>query len=228
MITIEQWTFKSLNKVDEMDIEKQKIIQSDKMMNDTLNTIISRRSVRMFTDKQVCDEDLRLILDAANHAPSAHNQQSWRFIVLRETSKNELAKFVNSKANDFPRPSSTLLRMASRSIVSAPVVIAVANTGKLISHGTELFKVDRDQAYDFFRVMEIQSSAAAVENLLIASASLGLSSVWLGVLVLIKNEVLQFLQEPEGEFMAVIPVGYAAQQNFGPKKQPLDAIVKYM
>ncbi len=198
------------------------------MKNDTLQSIINRRSIRMFTEQQVSDDDLSTILDAANHAPSAHNQQSWRFIVLRDESKNDLAKFISSKAGDFPRPSSTLLRMASRSIQSASAVIAVANTGTLISHGTDLFKVDKDLAYDFFRVMEIQSSAAAVENLLLAATSLGIASVWLGVLVLIKNEVLRFLKEPEGEFMAVIPIGYPAQTSSGPKKQPLEAIVKYL
>ena len=149
------------------------------------------------------DEDLKLILEAANHAPSAHNQQSWRFIVLRGQTKNDLAQFVSARASEFPRASAALLRMASRSIMSASAVIAVANTGALIEHGTDLFKVDREQAYDFFRVMEIQSSAAAVENLLLAATSIGLATVWLGVLVLIKNDILRFLKEPEGEFMAV-------------------------
>ena len=118
--------------------------------------------------------------------------------------------------------------MASRSIAGAPVVIAVANSGELIKRGTELFKVDKNTAHDFFRIMEIQSSAAAVQNLLIAATSLGLSAVWLGVLVLIKKEILRFLGEPEGEFMAIIPVGHAVKQSAAPKKRPLDVTVKYL
>ena len=121
-----------------------------------------------------------------------------------------------------------LLRMASRAIISAPVIIGVANTGELISRGTELFKVKKDAANDFFRIMEIQSSAAAVENLLIAATSIGLASVWLGVLVLMKNDILRFMGEPEGEFMAVVPVGYAAKVTSGPVKQPLEEVVKYL
>jgi len=81
-------------------------------------------------------------------------------------------------AGSFPRPASVLLRMAARTIASAPVVIAVANTGELIRHGGELFKIREEGILDFFRTMEIQSSAAAVENLLLAAASLGLASVW--------------------------------------------------
>jgi nitroreductase len=135
---------------------------------------------------------------------------------------------VASKGNEFPKPSSALLRMASRSIASAPVVIAVANTGELINHGTKLFKVDQEMAFDFFRTMEIQSSASAVQNLLVAATSIGLATVWLGILYLIKNDVLKFLGEEKGEFMAVIPVGYAKRQSKGPNKKPLDTIVKHL
>lgn len=196
--------------------------------NDTLLTIRDRRSIRGFSDAPITNEDLRTILHAANQAPSAHNHQSWRFIVLRGEKKGELVNLICSKAAGFPKPSSVLLRMASRSIVSAPVVIAVANSGELIKRGTELFKVDKKVAHDFFRIMEIQSSAAAVENLLLAATSLGLAAVWLGVLILIKNDILRFLGEPEGEFMAIIPVGYAAKPGTGPKKRSLDVVAKYL
>jgi nitroreductase len=195
--------------------------------NETLRSIRDRHSVRHFTEQDVSDEDLATVLDAANRAPSAHNQQSWRFIILRHGKKHDLAELVSRRAADFPRPSSILLRMASRSILSAPVVIAVANTGELIRRGDDLFQVDQESARDFFRTMEIQSSAAAVENLLLAATSLGLGSVWLGILFLIKDEVLRFLGEPGGEFMAVVPVGYAARPTEGPKKRPLEAIVKW-
>ena len=77
--------------------------------------------------------------------------------------------------------------MAAKSIISAPIVIAVTNTGDLIRHGTKLFQVEKETAHDFFRTMEIQSSAAAVENILLAATSLGLGSVWLGVLYLMKD-----------------------------------------
>lgn len=196
--------------------------------NPTLESIRNRRSVRMFQDKTISEEHLNIILAAANQAPSAHNQQSWRFIVVKGDKKNDLVNLICEKADNFPKPSSAILRLASRSIASCPVVIAVANSGKLILRGTELFKVDKDVGHDFFRIMEIQSSAAAVQNLLIAATSLGLATVWLGVLVLIKDDVLKFLGEPSGEFMAVIPVGYPARTNASPQKQPLEMVVKYI
>lgn len=198
------------------------------LKNNTLVSIRNRRSVRVFLAKPVAAKDLETILNAANQAPSAHNQQSWRFIVLKGKKKAELANLINEKAANFTKPSTTLLRLASRSIASAPLVIAVANSGQLISRGTELFRVDKNTGKDFFRIMEIQSSAAAVQNLLLAATSLGLATVWLGVLILIKNDILHLLGEPEGEFMAVIPVGYAAKVSHSPKKQPLEMVVKYL
>src|SRR4030067_1436071 len=188
---------------------------------EALRTIEQRRSVRLFTKEEVSDQEINILLHAANEAPSAHNQQSWRFVILKNEKKQGLAHLVISKSSEFPRPSSTLLRMAARSITGAPVVIAIANTGDLIRQGTQLFKVEKEMAQDFFRTMEIQSSAAAVQNLLLAATSLGLASVWLGILYLIKSDVPQFLGEPRGEFMAVVPVGYAATPGPGPKKQPL-------
>lgn len=196
--------------------------------NETLSSIDRRHSIRMFADKPVPEDHIKAILRAANQAPSAHNQQSWRFVVVRGDKKKGLAHLVTSRAARLPRPASALLRMAARSIVSAPVVIAVANTGELIVRGTDLFKVEKDTAQDFFRTMEIQNSAAAVENLLVAATSLGLATVWLGILFLIKDDVLSFLGERQGEFMAVIPVGYAARPTAGPKKIPLEQVVKHL
>jgi nitroreductase len=194
--------------------------------NETLRTIRDRHSVRTFTKDVVTDEEIATLLHAANQAPSAHNQQAWRFIILRGDKKQEFAQLVNTQSAAFPRPAAALLRMGAKSIISAPVVIAVANTGDLIKRGTELFKVEKETAHDFFRTMEIQSSAAAVENLLLAATSIGLGTVWLGVLYLIKGEVLRFLGEPGGEFMAVVPVGRPAKPGSGPQKQPVESKIR--
>ena len=200
----------------------------DLRSDDTLKVIHRRHSVRQFQERPVGDSLIKTVLDAANKAPSAHNQQSWRFIVVRGEKKQQLSQLVVDRSSDFPKPSSSILRMAARSISNAPVIIAVMNTGTLINHGTELFKIEKDKAKDFFRTMEIQSSSAAVENLLIAATSLGLGSVWLGILFLIKDDVLSFFGESKGEFMAVIPVGYPLKEGEGPKKKSLEYVVRYI
>ncbi|MFP4165399.1 MAG: nitroreductase family protein [Chitinispirillaceae bacterium] len=194
---------------------------------ETLASIHDRHSIRQFSDQPVSKEDLLTILNAANQAPSAHNQQSWKFRVLSGEKKQELVKLVTERYARFPKPTAALLRMAARSIASAPVVIVVMNTGELMKRGSQLFKVDSESARDFFRIMEIQSSAAAVENMLVAATSIGLSTVWLGILIMIQKELLQFLGNPEGEFMAVVPVGYALRPHAGPKKRSLEDVVVF-
>lgn len=197
------------------------------MFNDIMNVIQQRRSVRLFEDKPVSEADLQNVLQAANHAPSAHNQQSWRFIVVSGEKKRELASLVNEKAAGFPKASSALLRMASRSISSAPVVVGVVTTGEMTRHATGLFSLVQKDAQDFFRTMEIQSSAAAIQNLLLAATALGLSSVWLGILILINEDVLNLFEETEGQLMAVVPLGYNEKMKVMPPKKSLETRVKY-
>ncbi|MBN1939413.1 MAG: nitroreductase family protein [Candidatus Aminicenantes bacterium] len=196
--------------------------------NETLTVIRGRHSVRRFSGREVPAETLEAVLDAANRAPSAHNRQAWRFLVVRGAKKEELAGLASSRASHFPRPASVLLRLAARSISSAPVVIAVANTGDLIRHGRSQFGRDDGSTVDFFRTMEIQSSAAAVENLLLAATSLGLATVWLGILYLVKDDVRRILGEPQGEFVAVVPVGLPEAETSGPAKRPLAAVIRYL
>ena len=195
--------------------------------NETRRTIAARRSARIFTAQDIHEGDIIRILESANQAPSAHNKQSWRFIVIRGARKRELASLVNERASQFTKPSSALLRMASRSISSAPVVIAVVNTGELVNHGIKAFKSVANLS-ELFRTMEIQSSAAAVQNMLLAAASLGLGSVWLGILCLIREDVLRMLEVKEGEFMAVVPVGYAQGKSVAPHKKSLESTVSFL
>ncbi len=195
--------------------------------NETLRTIAGRHSTRTFGPSQVPDAHIQQMLMAANQAPSAHNQQSWRFIVLQGERKNGLAALIANNAGQFPKSAAVLLRMAARTITSAPSVIAIANSGELIKHGTELFQIEGELSHDFFRTMEIQSSSAAVQNLLLAATALGISSVWLGIMYLIKKEVLQYIGEPEGEFMAIIPIGYPERTGHSPTKRSLEMLVRY-
>ena len=48
-----------------------------------MSSINSRRSIRKYTTQQVTDEQVTELLRAAMSAPSAGNQQPWRFVVIR-------------------------------------------------------------------------------------------------------------------------------------------------
>ena len=58
---------------------------------DALTVIFTRHSIRKYTDQTVSDETVKILLRAAMSAPSARNEQSWEFIVVRD--KNTLKQF---------------------------------------------------------------------------------------------------------------------------------------
>ena len=49
-----------------------------------MKTILSRRSIRKYTDQPVSEQVVKELLEAAMSAPSAGNQQSWHFIVIND------------------------------------------------------------------------------------------------------------------------------------------------
>jgi len=51
---------------------------------DAMKAILSRRSIRSYTDKPVSDAVVRELLEAAMSAPSAGNEQPWHFIVITD------------------------------------------------------------------------------------------------------------------------------------------------
>jgi nitroreductase len=60
---------------------------------DALTAVMSRRSIRTYTGEAVSDAQIETILRAAMAAPSAGNQQSWRFVVVTDDGvKAELAQ----------------------------------------------------------------------------------------------------------------------------------------
>ena len=57
---------------------------------DTLQTILTRRSIRKFKNLPISDEALHRIIEAAMYAPSANNRQPWHFVIIDE--RKELDK----------------------------------------------------------------------------------------------------------------------------------------
>jgi len=51
---------------------------------DTIEAIMTRRSIRKFSDKVISEDLIKTLLEAAMQAPSAGNQQPWHFIIIRE------------------------------------------------------------------------------------------------------------------------------------------------
>jgi nitroreductase len=121
-------------------------------MNPKLNFIFSRRSVRKYQDRQVPQEMLEDLLQAAMAAPSAVVKDPWHFLVIRDRdSLNRLAEVL---------PNAPMLRQA-------PAAIVVCG--------------DIERAHDRQESFMLQDLSAAVENVLLAANVLGLGACWLGV-----------------------------------------------
>lgn len=76
---------------------------------DVVEVILTRRSIRKYTEQPVSDEQVEILLKSAMYAPSAVNKQPWHFIVFRD-------KLIAEKIAKF-HPNSYMLRHASLGIL---------------------------------------------------------------------------------------------------------------
>jgi len=58
-------------------------------MNSTIETILSRRSIRSYQDKQIPEEHLHQIIECGIYAPSSRNKQDWHLTVITNKEKIE-------------------------------------------------------------------------------------------------------------------------------------------
>lgn len=122
-------------------------------MNETIETILSRRSTRSFQQKKIPEESIELILKCALSAPSGMNNQKWQFtaVINRDKIQN-LAKAVGK----------ALGRDEGYNMYSPEVLIICSNE-----------KENKFKEVD---------NACAMENIYLASTSLGLGCVWINQL----------------------------------------------
>ncbi len=121
-------------------------------MNDELAILFARRSVRRYADRDVSEDIVRDILEAAMAAPSAVAKDPWRIIVVRD--KDTLARIAEGLPN-------------GKMLASAGVGLVVCG--------------DLSAAHDNQLSYMLQDCSAAIENALLATAALGLGACWLGV-----------------------------------------------
>lgn len=147
---------------------------------DLHNFMRTRRSIRRFTSDPVPDSVIEAILTTATFAPSAHNRQPWRFVVLKDSSTRK--KLAEAMAVDFQRDLESdgvspekIHAQVNRSkdrITSAPIAILLClDMSEMDSYP------DKRRTKAEFR-MTVQSVAAAGMQLLLAAHAEGLGAVW--------------------------------------------------
>ncbi len=161
--------------------------QNNDLMNDSINNILSRRSIRDFTDEKIPKEKLDMILQCGYYAPSGHNMQTWRFTVIQD-----LDEIQNLKE----------------------LITRVAKENDVNFYGfnnpTTLILVSNDSR----NPNGIQDSSCAAENIMLAANSYGIGSVWNNALHTICDvpeirEKLDSYGIPKGHIVwALIAMGY--------------------
>jgi nitroreductase len=180
---------------------------------EVLEAIKTRRSIRKYKATPVDDKTIELVLEAARWAPSWDNTQCWRFIVVRDSNtKAELAQALGKESG---KPNA-----ATNAVRNAPVVIvACAALGK---SGYIDGKLDTDKR-DWWYMFDV---ALAMQNLVLAAHSLGLGTVYIGLLD--AKKVASILEVPPGFcVVAMTPLGYPDQEPKPRPRKELPEIVFY-
>lgn len=165
------------------------------MSNLIIETIKNRRSIRSFKEKQISEKQLIEILEAGMYAPSSRNSQSWHFTVIQN---KKIIKYISDESTKLMLKSedSVMVNMGKSMkniFYNAPTVIVISGNENSNSGAP------------------VVDCAAAIENMLIASESLGLGSIWIGLVKFfftLQDEVT-ILNIPKGYIpYYAIAVGY--------------------
>lgn len=172
-------------------------------MNETLNTIANRRSIRSFESKEISKEDMELILQAGANAASAMNMQSGKiFLVTDPTIQNELRRIGASIS---PRKTDPFY--------GAPYIIMV-----LAKKNTPC---------------PIQDGSLILGNMMLASRSLGIGSCWINCLKNIlstdEGKKIKEMIDKDDEYLVVaaLVLGYPKDNIWPASKEKKKDYIDY-
>lgn len=151
--------------------------------DNAIETIMTRTSIRSFTDRAVSADTIEMLLRAGMAAPTAVNKQPWHFVVV-----NDRAKLDELGGNG----------RQSQMWKESPLAIVVCG---------DMEKALEGPAQAFW----IQDCSAATENILLAAHALGLGAVWTGCYPMEERiaNVSHVLNLPENIIpLCVIVMGY--------------------
>lgn len=154
-------------------------------MNETMKTILERRSIRSFSAEPISDEILKDLADAAMHAPSARCRKTWKFTVI--TNKEIIKKLTAVIEKILDRPGYDMYN---------PVALIIPSNNRDNNFGRE-------------------DNACALQNIFLAAESYGVGSVWINQLTGICDEpevrkLLRELEIPDDHVVyGIAALGYA-------------------
>lgn len=184
--------------------------------NAVIETIIQRRSIRKYSAEQVADEILEQIVEAGRFAPSGGNNQSSHFMIIQ--SRDVLAQLKKLVENEFAKMQ--ILPDTYQSIKSSILQSQKGGYDFIYNAPTFIIMANR-RSYG----NAMADCAVALENMMLAAVSLGVSSCWINQLhwlddnQTIRQYLYQYgLQENE-TICGGLSLGYALQKELPPLKR---------
>ena len=177
---------------------------------DTLEAITTRRSVGKIKPERPPRELIERMLEAAVQAPNHHLTEPWRFFVLAGEARSALGRVMSEAlrkqlADDAGEAGKALLAKEIEKPLRAPVLIVVA--------------VKRSENPRVVPIEDVEATAAAVENMLLAAQDMGLAAMWRTGEAAYDPAVKSFFGlSPEDHLVAFVYVGYADREP-GPRER---------
>lgn len=209
----------------------------------SLDFIYQRKSVRKFKEINVPKEDIIKMLDAATHAPSPKNQQTWHFVVIQNKDLiNEIGNIVTKNhihLADIAKEEKQREQMMSvlpyyTCFKNAPVLIVVYSKEYYMVEETILR--DNNASEDVINELRFPNSAAqgigaAIENFLLAATELGYGTCYMTGPTHSKSEIEELINfNKEGyNLMAMISLGVSEDDTpNSPPRKPLEEVVTFI
>jgi F420 biosynthesis protein FbiB-like protein len=197
----------------------------------SLDWLRSRRSVRRFLPQPVPRDLLERIIETAAWAPSAHNRQPWRFVVL--TTPAARGRLAHEMGLDFrrdlqrdglsPEDVEAQVERSSQRIRSAPALVLLCLDP---TAGDDYPDEARRQAET---VMGVQSVALAGGALLLAAHAAGLGGVWMCAPLFAPDAARRALDLPKHWLpQAMILLGYPAAVPPARPRRPLEEVAIFL
>lgn len=172
--------------------------------------ILGRRSIRRFADTLVDHELLAGIVETASYSPSWKHTQIVRYIAVEGELKNRIGSECTSM---FPNNGTI--------IVNAPMLIAVTVIKNRCGYERDgSFTTPRKDTWQMF------DAGIASQTFCLAAHEAGLGSVIIGIFDQDRAEKLLEIP-PERELVALIPVGYPAEEPVAPRRKPVTELLTF-
>lgn len=175
-------------------------------MNQVMEQLKERKSVRVFTDRPMEAEKISAILEAACHAPTAGNQQLYTIIHVTDPKlKAQLAESCDHQPF----------------IAKAPLVLVFCADCRKWYQAYREYGCEPRKPGVGDLMLAVSDTNIAAQNAVVAAHSLGIGSCYIGDIMENAQSQRQILSLPEYVFPAAMLVfGYPTQQQLERQKPP--------